>query len=340
MTHAQLNNRKALTIRFAIALSMAAHSVAAHCDVRKELAKEASALAPLVQTDFARKFLESVNRLPDVTPRKLFSNRETRAFLTADKAAALPEAERKKLRELKVNDELYYTGRYGSPLAYVRALDLVAKAGGLSTSKPRVLDFGYGAIGHLELLAAMDIDVVGVDVDPLLPLLYEAAFSGSKRGRAEHGSVLLLNGRFPADSAVRSKAGGNFDLFLSKNTLKNGYIHPAQKVDKRLTIELGVDDEAFVRAMYSVLKPGGFAMLYNLCPAPAPPGKPYIPWADGRCPFPRALLEKSGFEVLAFDIDDASEGHAMAKALGWDKGQYGMNLKKDLFIWYTLARRK
>ena len=72
------------------------------------------------------------------------------------------------------------------------------------------------------------------------------------------------------------------------------------------------------------LRPPGFtarASAYNLCPAPAAPGKPCIPWADGCCPFSRALLVGAGFTVLAFDRDDSQAARAMGRALGWDSGE-------------------
>ena len=50
----------------------------------------------------------------------------------------------------------------------------------------------------------------------------------------------LVHGRFPADPKVVAAVGGGYDLFLSKNTLKRGYIHPAEKVDPRLLVDLGV----------------------------------------------------------------------------------------------------
>jgi hypothetical protein len=88
----------------------------------------------------------------------------------------------------------------------------------------------------------------------------------------------------------------------------------------------------FVRALHDALKPGGRALIYNLCPAPAPPGKPYIPWADGRSPFTRSTWESAGFEILAFDADDTAAARAMARALGWDE--------KDLFSTHKLVRRR
>ena len=80
-----------------------------------------------------------------------------------------------------------------------------------------------------------------------------------------------------------------YDLVLSKNTLKRGYIHPERPTEDRKLIKLGVDDRAFVQAVYDMLEPGGLFLIYNLCPAQAPPDQPYIPWADGRCPFDRRL---------------------------------------------------
>lgn len=62
--------------------------------------------------------------------------------------------------------------------------------------------------------------------------------------------------------------------------------------------------------------------------------------ADGRCPFPREMLEKAGFEVSEFDRDDSSRARAMGRALGWDKGEGKMDLEDDLFGNYMLARKR
>jgi hypothetical protein len=130
--------------------------------------------------------------------------------------------------------------------------------------------------------------------------------------------------------------GGGYDVFVSKNTLKRGYIHPEQQVDPRMLVHLRVDDETYVRAVFDLLKPGGFALIYNLSPAPAKEGEPYKPWADGRSPFTRELYERVGFAVVAFDLDDSAAAREMGKALGWAEG---MDLEKDLFGTYTLLRK-
>jgi SAM-dependent methyltransferase len=302
---------------------------------------DAEALRPLVSSALARDFLAAVADLPAIAPRTLYRDPERRAVLTEEAAARLGPEARRALEPLPVDESFYYETKYGSPLAYARPLEVLGRAGVADAAGLKVLDFGYGTIGHLRLLAALGADTVGVDVDPLLPALYSrpedrGAVAG-RRGRP--GSIRLIDGRFPADDAVREAVGGGYDLILSKNTLKNGYIHPAELVDRRRTIDLGVDDAAFVATLYAALKPGGHALIYNLSPAPSPPGQPYKPWADGRCPFPKRVWEAAGFRVLALDEDDSAAARAMGRALGWGRGEGAIDLERDLFAGYTLVQR-
>ena len=113
----------------------------------------------------------------------------------------------------------------------------------------------------------------------------------------------------------------------------------SRSADEKRLIKLGVDDETFVRTLFAMLAPGGRALIYNLAPAQAPLDKPYIPWADGRCPFARPLWEKAGFRVVEFDRDDTAAARAMGHALGWDQGEDKVDLEKDLFGTYTLAEK-
>lgn len=271
------------------------------------------------------------------------------------KVADLPSVEPKKIefdgKEITVDEAIYYSDRYGSPLAYARALDLAeqhgfkpelrdqakdqAAAQTVAQPSARVLDFGYGSIGHLRMLALAGIDAAGIDVAPLLPKLYEGA-----AGKLGAGQVRLFHGSFPNDASMLGELGEGYDLFLSKNTLKKGYIHPNREVsNERMLIRLGVSDQEFLKQVHKLLKPQGLFVIYNFCPAKAADDKPYIPWAEGESPFSKADFEVSGFEVLAFDIVDDAEARKLAKSLAWDtEGQ--MNLEKDLFAWYTIARKK
>lgn len=307
------------------------------------LRHQSAALEPLVQSALARSFLGATADLPSVSPRTIYRSAADGKYYDKAHADRLSDDLRKGLKAIAVDESLYYNTKYGSPLAYVRPLEVLGQAGVQRANGLRILDFGYGTVGHLRLLASLGADVVGVDVDPLLPALYsepgdQGSVSTSSRGTRQ-GKITLVHGRFPADPAVARVVGKQFDVIVSKNTLKNGYLHPAQPVDKRMLVDLGVSDAEFVRALYKALKPGGKVLIYNICPAPNPPGKPYLPWSDGRCPFPKAVWEAAGFRVVDLDHDDGAAVRQMAHVLEWDRGASAMNLEKDLFAHYTLIEK-
>jgi len=247
-----------------------------------------------------------------------------------------------KLEKKEYGEEFYYYTGYGSPLVYARLLDIATAAGGINDfAGKRVFDFGYGTVGQLRLMASLGADAVGSEVQPVFQALYsEPGDKGVIKGRSgTDGKVTLVHGKWPTDETVRTAVGSGYDLFTSKNTLKRGYVHPEREADPRQLIDLGVGDEAYVRAIFDILKPGGHAIIYNLCPAPAPPDQPYIPWADGRCPFDRELLERVGFEVIAFDADDSAAAYDYWFAIGYNRGKSRDELSKELFAHYTLLRR-
>lgn len=306
----------------------------------QQLRDEARSLAAIAKSELAKRFLGAVEHLPEPTARTLHRSSDRARYLTSAQFAKLPEAEKADFKPLELPPGFYYTTRYGSPLAYVRALDIVAEAGLRDLAGKRVLDFGYGGIGHLRMMASLGADVVGVELDPLLAAYYsEPGDGGAVKAGSTTGRLTLANGHWPGEAGVKAAVGGNFDLILSKNTLKNGYINPEREVDPRMLVKLGVEHEVFVQALFDALNPGGIVLIYNLCPAPAAPDKPYIPWADGRSPFPEAMYQKVGFRVLAYDRQDDAAARALGKALGWDQGRSAMDLEKDLFAWYTLLQR-
>jgi SAM-dependent methyltransferase len=303
--------------------------------------REAEALRPLVTSELAREFLRATADLPAVSPRTLYRDARRGSYLAEPEVTPLGAERRRALVPLTLDESFYYYTKYGSPLAYARPLELLARAGVHDVAGRKVLDFGYGTVGHLRLLAGLGADVTGVDVDPLLRALYSAVGDqGPVKGRTgRQGRITLVDGHFPANEAVRAAVGTGYDLIASKNTLKMGYIHPAEPVDDRLRVDLGVDDAGFVRALYSALRPGGRVLIYNICPAPSPPGQPYKPWADGRCPFPKAVWESAGFQIIAFDREDSEAAREVAHALGWDRGDTPIDLKADLFATYSLMRK-
>lgn len=302
---------------------------------------DAAKLEPFVKSRLAKDFLNAANRLPDKSVRTVYRNEDKSEYWSERSAAQLSKDQRDKLEKVQLPQQFYYYTVFGTPLAYCRALDLAAQSGFKSVEGKRILDFGYGTIGHLRMLASLGADVTGVEVYAILPAIYDEPDDRGfiKNPNGQTGHISLVQGRWPGEFNARSSIGTGYDLITSKNTLKNGYINPEKEVDPRMLVDLGVSNEQYVRAVYTALNPGGLFVIYNLYPAQNPEGEQYLPWADGRCPFPREMLEKIGFEIIAFDINDDKKAREMGKILGWDKTERPMDLENDLFGLYTILRK-
>jgi hypothetical protein len=303
------------------------------------LPAQAHKLQPLARSLLGRAFLKAAESAPPYVPRTLYRRGQAREWRDAAGFARLPVSERAEWKPVTIAEETYQGLFYGSPLAYLLPVERFSAAGIGNLRGKRVADFGHGGIGQLRLFAELGAEAVGIDVDSLQPVLYAAPGDQGPLGTAG-GSVKLVNGRFPADAKVVAAVGGGYDVFLSKNTLKRGYIHPAEKVNPRFLVDLGVDDPTFLKAVASTLKPGGWLVIYNLTPAANVPGKPYRPMADGRCPFSAEELAAAHFETLVRDDVDDRAARALGAALGWDKPPVSMNLQEDLFALVTVARKK
>jgi hypothetical protein len=310
---------------------------AATDDALDELRRDARALEPLATTKLSRDFLAATATQPHVASRVLWVDPGSRRAWTETEAAKLAPDARAILERKELDATYYWETRYGSPLSYLRVVEVLAHAGVDDVAGKRVVDFGYGTVGQLRLLATLGAEATGVDVDPTLPVLY--SWPGDQ-GAVGRGRVSLVSGRWPADSAARASVGARVDVFVSKNTLKRGYVHPALAVNPGRHFDLGVDDATFLAALRDAVVPGGVVLVYNVCPAPARRGEPYIPWSDGRSPFDRPAWEAGGFEVVDFDRDDTSALRAVAHVLRWDQGDDAVDIDHDIFATYTLARRR
>jgi hypothetical protein len=299
-------------------------------------------LDAIVTRPEVKRFLAHAAALPHIATRTLYHDEKKTHFYTEQQAAALPPAEKAALKTMIADEELYYNAKYGSPLSYSRPLDILFSKGLSLPQGARVLDFGYGYVGHLRLLATMGVDATGVDVDPFLTALYgQPGDTGDFTGPAgEKGHVRLLDGHFPADPAIVAAVGTGYDLVISKNVLKRGYIHPYRPVDEKFVIKLGASDEVVLKSFFSALKPGGTMLVYNICPALTPPDKPFVTWSDGRSPFTREQWEAAGFKVNVFDQDDTDAVRVMGHALGWgDDPEDHWDIDHDLSVIYTLVER-
>ncbi len=123
-------------------------------EVVAQLAEGIGSVESVVSSPWVKEWVASVSKLPPIQPR-------TVQF---------------KDKELTIDEAMYYSSRYGSPLAYSRALDLAVAAGLKAENGSRIFDFGYGSIGHLKMLAHLghvvdDLDArrlghaLGWDVD-------------------------------------------------------------------------------------------------------------------------------------------------------------------------------
>ena len=261
--------------------------------------------------------------------------------MTPDEFEAAPEAERQGYEPMTVDWRQYY-GLYSSPLAWTRPLDLVAQAGFETADGKRILDFGFGNVGQLRMLASLGAHVVGVEIPGIQEAIYSRPEDTGAIGRVPEippgkpGSLTLAFGRWPGGEGMRDAVGAGFDLIMTKNVLKLGYIHPEQEVDERMLVNLGVDDEAFVEALWESLAPGGFVLIYNIYP-PQPEDR-YLPWGHGENPFERPLWERVGFEVIAWNEPDSPAVHEMGRALGWD-AQDPEGFEASFLGMYTILRR-
>jgi len=188
------------------------------------LRAEAEAAAPLAASSLGKSFLAATEFLPHVPTRIVWVDSSRTHAWTDAEAHALADTTRTRLIRREYDESFYYNTRYGSPLAYLLPLELLAAHGVKGVAGKRIMDFGYGTVGHLKLLGLLGADVVGVEVDPTLRALY--AGDTGKVGKAGH--LALVDGQWPATADVRAAAGEGFDVILSKNTLKRGYIHPAR----------------------------------------------------------------------------------------------------------------
>lgn len=289
-------------------------------------------LEPTVSSPWVKGWLHAAQELPPVTPRTFWCRK--------DKSACWPKKPDGEPRELveRTVDDTYFYARITDPLGYARAFELLADAGFAPKGK-KVLDFGYGNIGQLAMLARLGADVHGVEIDPLLPLAYAGTVGPVTARDGTRGRLTVHHGFFAKDPKVVRELGRGYAVFLSKNTLKRGYVHPQAPVPDSQRIDVGTD-EAFLKAVHALLAPGGLFLVYNLSPA-QPKDQPYRQMADGACPYSKAQLEQAGFEVLAHDAVDDGPARAMGHVLEWDRDPTSpWDLEVDLFARYTLARKK
>ncbi len=208
------------------------------------------------------------------------------------------------------------------------------------------MDFGFGNVGQLKMMASLGGTVIGVEIDgSLASAMYHL---NSDQGEVEKhsnlikstGSLELFFGKWPVEKEVNDAVGDGYDLFICKNVLKYGYIHPEREAPTSQLIDLGVDDKPFLTQLFHTLNPGGYVLVYNIHPAKSNKEESYKPWAYGETPWSRELVEKIGFEVLEWHIDDSEAIHEFGKQIGWNSSfSSDIEFKANFRAMYTILKK-
>lgn len=220
------------------------------------LCNEAKKIRPLLKNPLSTSLLEKVPLL-DVPGNiaSIYYNKKDKLALSPEDYTRLKDTSG--YQQLNLNNTYYYYTRYGTPLAYVLPFELLGNLPELASKPLKILDYGFGTIGHLKLLTENNHIVHGVEIDPILNLLY-------KEEDMANDNLKLFYGYFPKDKSLVKKLDNNYDVFISKNTLKKGYVHPDIEVNKKYLLNFGVSDDDYLQAISELLKPDGYFLIYNL----------------------------------------------------------------------------
>jgi hypothetical protein len=301
-----------------------------------KMKENATALSDVVSSDLAREMLSEVESLPIIEGRTIYAAWRPNRGYTQTQYDALDESDREGLRERSIDAMGYYSTFYGSPLVYARMLDLVVEyEPEWDIEGAKVLDLGYGQLGQLRLWAQMGADVVGIEVDPILTAIYDGCEAvGDVDGDPEtSGSVELIEGAWPNEPGCRDEVGTGYDLFVSRNLLKRGYVKP-DSLNPAFPVPVGwgMSDEEMLGHVFELMNDGGMVVIVSLGPQP----DPNKAWSNISNPWEERAWIDAGFEVLAHDADESPTARAMGKALGWGEQ---MNLVSDLFAVYSVYRK-
>lgn len=300
------------------------------------LKSDAKALGGVYESVLAQQMLDEAGSLPVLESRVVYAAWRPNRGFTQSQYNDLDEQEREGLREISIETADYYSTFYGTPLVYARMLDLASQyAPAFTVDGAKIMDLGYGQLGQLRLWAQMGADVVGVEIDPILTAIYDGcgAVDDLDGDPMTSGSVSLIEGAWPNDETCRDEVGSGYDLIVSRNLLKRGYVKPAAR-NPAFPVPVGweMSDAEILGHVFDLLNPDGLVIIESLGPKP----DPAKPWSDITNPWAQQAWIDAGFEVLAHDEDESQYARAMGKAIGWGER---MNLETDLFGVYSVYRK-
>ena len=101
--------------------------------------------------------------LPTIGPRRLYHTTDGTRTYTEVELTPLPKASRANFVPETVDEQAYYYGPLGSPLFYMRLLDIVSANVRANLQGRRILEWNYSSIGPLKLLALQGLDAQGIE---------------------------------------------------------------------------------------------------------------------------------------------------------------------------------
>src|SRR5262249_19143146 len=107
-----------------------------------QMQAEAAAMKPLATSALAGEFLAAISCLPPLAaPRVVFYDKARGLALTDTQASAMTPEQLTGYERRECNEAFYYSTRYGTPVAFVRPLEILGQAGVQSVDGLKVLDF-------------------------------------------------------------------------------------------------------------------------------------------------------------------------------------------------------
>src|SRR6267378_3975349 len=91
--------------------------------------QDAAAISPQASSAFAKSLLAGFGCLQPIQPMVVYYNKETRSALSDAEAAKMTPAQLTGYAKKDIDDEFYYFTRYGTPVAFMRPVELLGRAG-------------------------------------------------------------------------------------------------------------------------------------------------------------------------------------------------------------------
>jgi hypothetical protein len=298
------------------------------------VAKEAEAKTPLdptdaeVQSKWVKKYLDILAALPKPGPCVAYIQKIEggERALTEAQAMELPEEERNAMRTINLGD----CGiRFDAPRVYARLLDILAADGVEGVEGLRVLDFACCDIRHLQSLARLGADVVGVQTGFSLTGMCNdwddvGEISGPD-GQVGHLEVIQAHTLHPKGEA--RDLGDGYDIITFRNLLQASSEEDYFAQEEWTHTSLASSKEELVERVYDALSSGGRVLSYSVG---------VEPFLDESA-IESSLWESAGFEIVEFDREDRGAAFGLGMELGWD-GQ-AAPLEDNVRARYTLLRK-